>query len=165
MPISFTCENCEKKVKAPDDTGGKYGSCPHCKKKCYIPLPLKEGEDELTLAPLEEDNYDEMMKKTNSLTENILNETAVPDDAIDANNDGFVSDKELINGIIMYVRQMLDSNLEQAKDSVARLHKHSLTTKELIKKMLKSAPEPELADIPPRLLNQMLKQLFAQMQK
>lgn len=166
MPISFTCEKCSKKVKAPDETGGNYGACPHCKHKCYIPLPLKEGEEELTLAPLEEDNYAEMMKQTHSLTENILHETALPDDAIDENKDGFVSDKEIIKGIIMYVRQMVDSNLDQAKETTASLHRHSLTAKDIIKRMLKAgAAEPELADIPPKLLNQMLKQLYSQMQK
>jgi len=136
MPISLSCEKCGKKIKAPDEAGGKFGSCPYCRKKCYIPLPVPDGEAELTLAPLEDDNYDEMMKKTHSLTENILNETAVPDDAVDQNSDGFVSDKEIIKGIIMYVRYMLDSNLEQAKETAAGLHKHSLSIQEPIKKMI-----------------------------
>ena len=149
-----------KRSKAPDEAGGKYGSCPYCKSRCYIPLPLKEGEEELRLAPLEEDNYDEMMAQTHSLTQNILNETAAPDDDIDDNRDGVISEKEIIKYIILYVRQMVAGQLDQADTTAARLSAHSGQTKEMIKRMMRAgASETELADIAPGLLNAMLKQL------
>lgn len=164
MSISITCEKCNKKIKAPDEAGGKYGSCPHCKNKCYIPLPLRDGEEELKLAPLEEDNYEEMMAQTHSLTENILHETAVPDDAIDDNNDGVISEKEVLKYVIMYVRQMVAGQLDQAEKTSSMLSAHSYATKDMVKRMMRAgASEPELADIAPGLLNAMLKQLIAQM--
>ena len=51
MAIKFHCENCGQKVKAPDETGGKRGQCPCCKKSVYIPRPQNEIE-EIPLKPL-----------------------------------------------------------------------------------------------------------------
>ena len=164
MPISLTCEKCNKKIKAPDEAGGKYGSCPYCKNKCYIPLPLKDGEEELKLAPLDEDNYEEMMAQTHSLTENILHETAMPDDVAEDNGGGIISEKEIIKFIILYVRQMVAGQLDQAEKTASKLSAHSYASKDMIKRMMRAgASEPELADIAPGLLNAMLKQLSAQM--
>jgi hypothetical protein len=81
MGISFHCQRCKKKIKAPDGAGGKWGSCPHCKHKCYIPLPAAEGDDEIMLAPIdpnEESKYEDMMRETHSLTQRILHEKKAP---------------------------------------------------------------------------------------
>ena len=164
MSISLICEKCNKKIKAPDEAGGKYGSCPHCKNRCYIPLPLKEGEEELTLAPLDEDNYDEMMKQTHSLTQNILGETAELDEPQEQQNTGFLSEKEIIKYIILYVRQMVAGQLDQAESTASKLTAQRSSTKDMIKRMAKAgASEPELADVAPGLLSAILKQLNAQM--
>lgn len=167
MSISLTCEECGKKIKAPDDAGGKYGSCPKCNTKCYIPLPLNEGEEELRLAPIDDDsemNHNEMMKQTHSLTENILYETAAENDGVDDNHDGSVSEKELLKYIVIWIRKMVAGQLEQADDTALKLRQHSTATKDLIKRMQRAgSPEPELADIVPRLLTGMLKQLYAQL--
>lgn len=165
MSISLICEKCKKKIKAPDEAGGKYGSCPHCQHRCYIPLPLREGEEELTLAPLEEDNYEDMMAQTHNLTQNILNETSEPDDpSTEESSDGFLSEKDIIKYIILYVRQMVAGQLDQAQETASRLTAQRVSTKDMIKRMAKAgASEPELADVAPGLLNAMLKQLNAQM--
>jgi hypothetical protein len=167
VSISLTCEKCGKKTKAPDDAGGKFGSCPRCGNKCYIPLPLKEGEEELTLAPVDEDSemtHDEMMKQTHSLTENILNETAVPNDETDDDHDGRVTEKELLKHIIIWVRQMVAGQLPQAEATTGKLKKHGVAAKDIIARMRRAQKsEPELADIPPSLLDGMLKQLYAQL--
>ncbi len=81
MGISFHCQRCKKKIKAPDGAGGKWGSCPHCKHKCYIPLPPAEGDDVIKLAPIDpkdESMYEEMMRETHGLTKRILHEKDVP---------------------------------------------------------------------------------------
>jgi len=54
MAITLTCECCKKKINAPDNAGGKWAKCPHCGFKCYIPLPPADGEEELKLAPIDE---------------------------------------------------------------------------------------------------------------
>jgi len=81
MGISFHCQRCKKKIKAPDGAGGKWGSCPHCKHKCYIPLPAAENGEEIKLAaidPNEESKYEEMMRETHGLTQRILHEKDSP---------------------------------------------------------------------------------------
>ena len=83
MSISFKCECCEKNIKAPDNAGGKWGGCPHCGHRCYIPLPFDEGEEELKLAPIdqnEESQYHEMMKETHNLTQSMLKQRDMPED-------------------------------------------------------------------------------------
>ena len=37
MTISFHCAHCGKKMEAPDDAGGKWGKCPRCHNKLYVP--------------------------------------------------------------------------------------------------------------------------------
>ena len=67
MTINFICQSCKKKVKAPETAGGKWGSCPHCNLKCYIPLPPAPEEEELKLIALERDQispdrFDKLIK-------------------------------------------------------------------------------------------------------
>ena len=81
MSINFHCESCKKKIKAPDEAGGKWGNCPFCKHRCYIPLPKTEDEAELTLEPLnanEETQMEELMQQTHILTQSLLS-MEVPD--------------------------------------------------------------------------------------
>ena len=81
MGISFHWQRCKKKIKAPDGAGGKWGACPHCKNKCYIPLPAAEGDEEIKLAPVDpndESMYEEMMRETHGLTQRILHEKKEP---------------------------------------------------------------------------------------
>jgi len=53
MPIKLHCSSCGKKMEAPDSAGGKWGKCPACHAKIYVPSPQIE-EDELKLAPVDE---------------------------------------------------------------------------------------------------------------
>ena len=164
MSISFNCERCKKKVKAPDTAGGKYGNCPHCNHRCYVPSPPDENEPELKLAPIddkEESRYGEMMRETYNMTQNILHEradAAEPDDA----PQGAMDEKELIKSIIMYLRMMADGQLGQAERMAARIKRYAPAAKQILKRMTRTErPEPELADIPPRILLGLIKNLNA----
>ena len=55
MAIIFHCPSCGKEIKAADNAGGKWGKCPKCHNKIYVPSidPEKE-EPELKLAPVDE---------------------------------------------------------------------------------------------------------------
>ena len=82
MSISFSCESCKEKIKAPENSGGKWGKCPHCKHRCYIPLPKADDEPELKLIPLDESEETQMqrlIRETKDLTKEILSESQVPD--------------------------------------------------------------------------------------
>ena len=162
MSISFHCESCKKKIKAPDEAGGKYAACPHCNHKCYIPLPPAEDGNELKLVPLEEgyeEGYKKMMRETYGLAQNVLEQTKVPrDDNATAGEP--VSDKELIKDLIAYLRLTADGELAQAEEVVKKIKRVSKDAKKLLAKMLKvEKPEPELQDIPPRLLQGLVKDL------
>ena len=116
MSITIHCERCKKKIKAPDDAGGKYGNCPHCKHRCYVPLPHDDNEPELKLAPIddeEERRYNQMMRETYNASQNILHETQGPDGP-DEPPAGPMDEKELIRNIVMYLRMMADGELDQA---------------------------------------------------
>ena len=162
MPISFHCECCKKRIKAPDEAGGKWGSCPYCKHRCYIPLPPSDDEPELKLVPLdeeEEQRRDQMMRETHTLTQNILQERdQAPGDA-DAGS-ATVSEKELIRAIILYLRQMADGQLEQAEETAKSLVRHGAQVTDVLGRMARAErPEPELVDIAPRVLQGFMKQL------
>jgi len=159
MSISFKCQRCKKKIKAPDKAGGKYGQCPHCNYRCYIPAPPDENEPELKLAPIdeeEENQYGEMMRKTHDLTQNILHERAGADDA----PQGAMNEKELIKSIIIYLRMVADGRLDQAEQMAAKIKPYAPAAKQILKKIARTErPEPELADIPPKLLMGLIKNL------
>ena len=163
MPISFTCESCKKKVKAPDNAGGKWGKCPQCQHRCYIPLPVVEGEEELKLAPIdesEESKYNEMMRETHNLTRKILSETAVPTEGADVRSSNEYDEKQLLKNIIIYLRQMADGELGLAAKNVEKIMQFKEQGRIILKKMGNAErPEPELEDVPPKVLNKFIKEL------
>jgi len=168
MPITFHCESCKKRIKAPDSTGGKWGSCPHCKHRCYVPLPPDENEEKLTLAPIdenEESKYYEMKRKTFNLTKNILSETEVPKEDKDARSGANeYNERELIKNIIFYLRQMADGELDQAQTTAEKIKPFKKQAQDLLKRMTRTErPEPELADISPTLLKGLIKNLSSQL--
>lgn len=160
MGISFKCECCEKKIKAPDSAGGKWGCCPSCNHRCYIPLPHTDDEDELVLAPVdpnEESQYQNMMKETHDLTKQVLSETAVPED--DGTEDPF-SERELLKDIIIYLRYMAEGKLESGEDAISKISPHKEQARDLLRRMARAdQPEPELQDIHPKLLLGLMKNL------
>ena len=109
MTISFNCECCKKKIKAPDKAGGKWGACPNCQHRCYIPMPKSDDEPELKLAPVDENelsHIDELMKETYTLTQKILHEdTMVEESPQDNAGARTVEEKKIISTAI--VRKLL----------------------------------------------------------
>jgi len=164
MPISFTCESCEKKIKAPDNAGGRWGACPHCNHRCYIPLPHDDNEEELTLAPVddnEEEQYNEMMKETNELTKDMLKQKQVPNDN---GEPAPYNEREVLKNIIIYLRHMAAGNLDQAEEVVGKITPLKEQACDILKRMARAdKPEPELQDIPDRLLGGFMKTLLSKM--
>ena len=167
MSISFQCEQCKKKVKAPDDAGGKWGSCPFCKHRCYIPLPPSPDDEELKLAPVddrEETRYGKLMRETYSLTRNILQETAADGEPAAGGEFNEADEKKLIKNIIIYLRHMADGQLTQAEKTLTELSPHKNAANRILQKMLRAErPEPELADINGKVLQGLIKNLAAKM--
>jgi len=160
MPIRFYCENCKKKIKAPDDSGGKYGSCPYCNHRCYIPRPKLEDEDELRLSPVDEKaetQYEQLMAETHNITLNILQEKQKAEAAGPV---GPMDERELTKHIIVYLRQMADGQLSTTQQTVAKILPHREDAVKILDRIAASdPPEPELADIAPPVLNRLVKNL------
>ena len=158
MGIGFTCESCKKKIKAPDHAGGKYGKCPNCNHRCYIPLPKSDDEPELTLAPIDENaesQMDALMKETRSLTHHILQERKMPDenDSNDSAGEKTAAEKEVIKQCILYLRQMADGDLKPADKTFKTLKKNKKPALRVLSSMARAErPEPELSDLPDPIL-------------
>jgi len=162
MSITFHCEHCGKKIEASDSTGGKWGKCPACHNKLYVPN-LDSGE-ELKLAPIDESNDEkqkQLMTETYKLTQDILLERETPNGpAEDATLASQVNDKQLTKNIIAYLRQMADGELDQA-EKIADLiiPCGDRAVKILDRIALSEIPEAGLADMPQQVLSGLIRNL------
>ncbi len=175
MSITFHCEHCGKKIEAPDNAGGKYGKCPGCKSKVFVPMKQAEEEEELRLAPLDSDEERrkrELMAETIRLQEEIMSETVAPEEGAAPKKEAAgagpakLSEAELTVNIIMYLRQMADGELEQAEQTALTIvPSANRATKILENIALSQVPEPELEDIPQQVLSGLIKGLLTRIQR
>jgi hypothetical protein len=171
MSISFHCEHCGKKIEAPDTAGGKWGKCPGCHNKVYVPAGKPaEPDDELRLAPLdteEEKKHKKMIAEEARLRQEILNETNAPEEgAIPKNQSSApsrpndLSDAELTTCIISYIRQMADGELDSAEEMALTIIPNGHKAIKILERIaLSEIPEPEIADIPQQVLSGLVKNL------
>ena len=151
MGIIFHCEHCGKKIEAPDSAGGKWGKCPACRNKLYVPN-LSSGE-ELKLAPMNESDeakQKQLMAETHELRQNILLEKEAPNGPAEtATSASQVNDKELTKNIITYLRQVANGELDQAERIADLIVPCGRRAVKIIDRIaLSEIPEPELSDIP-----------------
>ncbi len=162
MAIIFHCDHCGKKIEAPDSAGGKWGKCPACHNKLYVPSP--DSDEELKLAPIdesEEERKNRLMAETLKLTQDILQEREVPNGpAVVVEPISGMGERELTKNIIMYLRQMADDELYEAQRIVGLIARHGPQAAKILNRMaLSEIPEPELADIPRQVLSALIKSL------
>ncbi len=162
MAISFHCEHCNRKIEAPDKAGGKWGKCPACHSKVYV--PDSNAEEELKLAPVDEQEQakqKELMVETFKLAQDILLEREVPDET--AKPPFEMDDKELTEIIVDYIRHMVNGQLEhgqQLATLIATCGNRSIAILDTI--ALSEIPEQGLADIPPQVLAGLIRTLRGQ---
>jgi hypothetical protein len=156
MSITFHCEHCGKKIEAPDSIGGKWGKCPACHNKVYVPNP--STDEEIKLAPIDENENEkqqQLMAETYKLTQDILLEREDPNGANEASTTAsYVDDKQLmvnINGKINQAENFAGSIVASGNRAVKILDEIALS----------EIPEPELADIPPQVLSGLIRTLRA----
>jgi DNA-directed RNA polymerase subunit RPC12/RpoP len=169
MSITFKCEHCGRKIEAPDAAGGKWGKCPGCKNKVYVPSKEGEEEGELRLAPLdteEEKRRREMLVEEARLRQEILKETETSEDGVAPKKEqnetkpGALSDAEIETVIIAYLRQMADGELEEAERTAKSLIPSGNRTIKILERIaLSEIPEPEIMDIPHNVLAGLIKSL------
>jgi hypothetical protein len=157
MSITFHCEHCGKKIEAQDSAGGKWGKCPACHKKLYVPKPDAGGDEELRLAPIdetEEERKKRLLDETRRLTQDILSEKEALDGTAGGPVPEFQSDKQqLVKNIIAYLRSMADGELDNAEMYARLILPFGSKAKKVLDEIAVSEiPEPELADIPSQVL-------------
>ena len=155
MTIVFHCEYCSKKIEAADTAGGKWGKCPSCHNKLYV--PSQDTGEELQLAPINETDVERehrLMAETYRLTQDILKEREIPDGpAPPAGAVYEMDDRELTQNIIMYLRQIVNGELDEADMTAALIAPSGNRAVAIIDRIaLSEIPEPALADIPPQVL-------------
>ncbi len=166
MAIVFHCQFCGKEIKASDDAGGKWGKCPKCHNKIYVPsIDLDKEDDELKLAPIDE--YDiqrkrELMAETYKIQQDILEDREIPNSQAEpaGNSVRKMSDEELEKYVIMFLRQMAAGELEDAERTAMILSPHGKPVKDIIDKIaLSEIPDPKLAHISPNVLSGFIRTL------
>jgi hypothetical protein len=156
MAITFHCEHCGKKIEAADTAGGKWGKCPACHNKLYVPSP--DTGEELKLAPVDETDQERkkrLMAETYKLTQDILQERDIPEGpAVPPAGAVYeLSEQELKRNVIAYLRQMAEGELDEAERTAALIAPSGDRVVRIIDRIaLSEIPEPELADIPQQML-------------
>ncbi|MBN1361159.1 MAG: hypothetical protein JW993_11220 [Sedimentisphaerales bacterium] len=164
MSIKFHCPHCGKRIDAPDSAGGKWGKCPACHNKVYVPQAESEEDEELKLAPLdetEEERQKRLLAETFQITQSILQERNVPDAGIATSGPSDeISEEKLTEIIVRYLRQMYNGDLDDAQRTVEQIASHRRQSKEVLEQIATSdPPDPELVDIPPHLLSGFIRNL------
>ena len=168
MAIIFHCEHCGRKIEAADTAGGKWGKCPACHNRLYV--PASESEEELKLAPLDETELERkqrLMAEANRLTQDILQEREIPEgatepgDPIGTTGLGFeMSQIELKQYIVKYLKLMADSELYEAQQIASLITPHSARAVKILNEIaLRGISEPELAGISQLVLSGLIKSL------
>ena len=162
MAITFHCEHCGKKIEAQDSAGGKWGKCPACHNKVYV--PSLDSNKELKLTPIDKNDearQKQLMDEAYKLRQDILLETEDSNESAGtAASAHQISDKELTKNIMVYLRQMANGELEQAERIVDSIvHGGDRAIKILDEIALSEIPEPELADIPQQMLSGLIRTL------
>jgi len=173
MSIIFHCEHCGKNIEAQDSTGGKWGKCPSCHNKIYIPALNINEDEELKLAPVDEEEEQrkkQLMAETFMLEQDILKQREEPPEDIsptyEVNEEALpygidpIRVKDLDQSIINYLKLMAEGNL----DSASNLEKHIVASGNdalniLDKIAVSEMPEPKLQHIPPQVLSGMIRNL------
>ncbi len=161
MTITFECEHCGKEVQAPDEAGGRKGTCPFCKKSNFI--PAAESEDDLIpMAPIDEDDEKqqanlvrELMAKERDLRATAGEETPVP---LEHKED--LGSEDLHHFVVNYCMDMAAGQTDRATNHVIQLNKFGSKAMDAIDDFVSGkALEPTLDTIPRKHLQQYLADL------
>ena len=166
MSITFHCEYCGKKIEAHDGAGGKWGKCPACHNKLYVP-DLSADDEELKLAPIDESDEERkkrLMAETRMLEQEILREREIPDESAEpvTTSPSQMTEEQLTDNIIDYLQLMAGGELDQAQQLVKPIISCGGRALKILDEIAMSEiPEPQLADIPQQVLSGLIRTLRA----
>ena len=176
MAIVFHCEHCGKKIDAPAEAGGKWGKCPACHNRVYIPQMEPAAADELHLAPVDEgdeERRNRLLTETFQLTQDILQEKGVPETSSEdapPKEDSLLipmvpmGDKELTKEVVQYLRLMADGDLDKASQVIGMISPYRRQALAILDRIaLGEILDPRLAAIPPHVLSGLIRNLRSEL--
>ncbi|MFW6153645.1 MAG: hypothetical protein ACOC95_00325 [Planctomycetota bacterium] len=170
MTIRFHCEHCGKTVEAPDTAGGRRGECPYCEGSNYIPTP--GDEEELDLAPLDEDAERLRRREEEDLREaerDLLNETShgtQPPPRLSERDPGDAKPEDLHHVVVNYALDMAAGDLERAATHVRTLRRFGSVARQAVDDFLSGRTlEPTLDKIPVKVLQGFLRNLLGDLRQ
>jgi len=135
VAIEFHCDHCRHIIKAPDETAGRQGKCPHCGGVNYIPRPFSTDEAELDLAPLNDEDEKKRQrasKEDAAYQWKLLHEKSIPGDmpgkGVKRPSGGVTPapvspSKHIASLIVRFVEAMSGGKLPQADEVAQQLTK------------------------------------------
>jgi len=175
MAISFHCKFCNKKIDAKESAAGKWGQCPSCHNKIYVPN-LNVDISDLKFAPVDEEEErkkQQLMSETFDIEQQILSEKAEPKEnnapatgpaSQETIGVGEFDEDKLYDIIVRYLRLMADGELDDAKKLLNTIKASGETSLKLIDRIaLADIPEAELSDVPPQVLAGLIRTLRSQL--
>ncbi|MFP4355746.1 MAG: hypothetical protein ACLFUJ_11545 [Phycisphaerae bacterium] len=179
--ITFTCEHCRKTVEAPAEAAGKRGKCPYCHETSYIPDPSVSEEDEIPLAPLDEEEERQRQREIAELRrqeEALLRESGdetVAEPEVGGRPGAGTTGKtlgsdykaeDLYGTVNAYCIATANSQLERAQSQARRLRQYGYTGIQAVEDFLsRRASTEQISDIPDKLANGILKKLRDELKK
>ncbi len=160
MSITLHCQYCNKKIEAADSAAGKWGKCPYCHNKLYVP-DIK-ADDDLKLAPIDEDEEkrkQQLMAETYRLEQEILLER---EEGKSPSGKSVIelSDKELTANIILYLCRMANAELDEAEQILGLITPYGARAQKIVEGIaLSEIPESELEEIPQQVLSGLIRAL------
>lgn len=172
MSIEIHCPKCSRLIKAPDNAGGKFGKCPYCQEKVYVPSPADQI-DEIPLAPIdaaEEQKDAELRREAVKYASAVDHAKETPIDtptAAESLGDGAPPIPEETEEVIdigenveRFVIAMRDSRLDEADRFVEQLKRVRERAWDYVDGLIVDPTPPEIDDIPKPLLQGFLKTLL-----
>ncbi len=174
MSIDIHCPQCEKLIRAPDNAGGKYGKCPYCETKVYIPA-LTDDDGEIGLAPIdeaEERREQELIRESVRYAAAFDKESdKLPPEGSASRGGGGRSVQEPPPGEVIdigelveaYVVAMRDSKLNDAERVIKKLKSAGVRAADYVEGLMLDPAPPPLGNVPKPLMMGFLKSLLGRL--
>lgn len=176
MSIEFNCPSCEKSIRAPDTAGGKYGKCPVCEVKVYIPMPPSSDEEEIKIAPIDEEEERrerELMRESVRYAATFDKESdKLPPEGAEGRGGarrGAAAEPppgeviDVAEEVEAFVVAMRDSRLPDAERVLARLKRSGARAKDYVEGLMLDPTPPPIGGVPKPLLMGFLKSLLSRL--
>ncbi len=168
MSIELHCHHCGQKIRAPTEAAGRWGTCPKCQQKVYIPTPADEGE-EIGLAPIDEQE-ERRTQRQRARFQDVDQQfregrRAEPEADAAIPTPGLPAEAGDLAGVLVrYVQRMASGRLADCDEIVASLIGRRKEVADAAQQLMGgSSPRPELSDMPPAVVKGYLKQLLGQL--